>query len=592
MTRMLRWQYALPRLALLIVVLLAAQFVLGYLVRWQVVRSGERSVGAVVEVGDTRVSLLGGRVTIRDVRVANTEAPMRNLLEADRCEFQFEPKALLHKQTIVERGRIDGLRFGTDRATSGAIADSVAATDAPLPGWLDDEAITRAREWLDRLHEKFERDLVEQLDSIRLTDELLARWPQECESLVQRVRELRERTSKFQTQVRQAEANPLRHGEVLDQMPDELARIRADVNLLNNELQDLPDLTKSDRRAIVAARKHDEQFLKEELRIESIDPNVLTAYLLQQRLTGPVADLVGWLRWIRRMVPAEKPRQVAERKRHHRGREVAFVGCPRVPDFVVRSLDLRGTARLGGQSIELVGTLSDLSDEPALHGQPMRLRLTTTGSMPLELQATIDRTGPVARDQLLVDCGGIVLPKLLLGGSNKLRLSLAPTTASINVSLTLEGDRLSGDVQLVQKQVQISPSVGEGLEHVHLADALAGSLGDIRAVATRISLRGTLDEPRCELWSNIGPAVAEAMDRALARTANYQAGQMLAQAQEKVGERLAELDRQIAEQQSELRPQLAGSNDTLELLAGDRRITGRLSFEQLGCRLPADSLFR
>jgi hypothetical protein len=111
-------------------------------------------------------------------------------------------------------------------------------------------------------------------------------------------------------------------------------------------------------------------------------------------------------------------------------------------------------------------------------------------------------------------------------------------------------------------------------------------------MATRISFRGTLDKPRCELWSNIGATVAEAMDRALEHTASYHARQILAEAEEQVNEQLAGLDRQITEEQSELRPQLAGSNDTLELVAGVRRVTNRLSFEYLGCRLPADSLFR
>ena len=84
------------------------------------------------------------------------------------------------------------------------------------------------------------------------------------------------------------------------------------------------------------------------------------------------------------------------------------------PSLLIRSLQLQGTARIGGQTVELGGTLTDVSDAPALHASPIRLRDKATGSLPLELQATIDRTGPVARDELLVDCRGVVMPTLNL----------------------------------------------------------------------------------------------------------------------------------------------------------------------------------
>ena len=61
--------------------------------------------------------------------------------------------------------------------------------------------------------------------------------------------------------------------------------------------------------------------------------------------------------------------------------------------MLIRSLQLDGTARIAGQPIELRGVLMNLSSAPRLHNEPMRLHLVGNGSLPLELQATIDRTG-------------------------------------------------------------------------------------------------------------------------------------------------------------------------------------------------------
>ena len=343
-------------------------------------------------------------------------------------------------------------------------------------------------------------------------------------------------------------------------------------------------MAEADRRAIVAARQHDEQFIRDQLHFDTIESNVLTAYLLQEQLSGPVADLMGWVQWVRRIVPATSEPTEPKRKR---GQDIYFAGSERQPDLLIRALDLRGSSRFGGQTFDLAGTLTDFSNKPALSGKPMQLRLTTTGSLQVQVQATIDRTGPVAKDQFLVDCGGIVLPKFRLGHSDKLRLSISPSTATLNISVTLEGDKLSGDVQLVQKQVQITPSVGEELARFQVADALDESLRDIHSVATRVSLSGTLEQPQFELWSNLGPAVAEAMNRSIQKATATYAHQSLAASQQQVDEKLAELDRQIAEQQTALKPQLAASTAALKQLVGDKM--GRVSMEQVGQQLPASS---
>ena len=364
--------------------------------------------------------------------------------------------------------------------------------------------------------------------------------------------------------------------------------IRAEVTALSHDIENLPTVAEADRRSIVAAREHDEKLLHDELEFEPIDPKILSAYLVQEQMRGPVGDLLGWLRWIRRVVPAEE-KKVAT---HRRGHNVVFTGCQPAPNLLIRTLQIQGAMRLAGQPIEFFGTLTDVTDAPSRHDQPMRLKLNTRGSLPLQVQATIDRTGPVARDQLLVDCGGLVLPKLSLGGSDKLRLSLAPTAATLNISITLEGDKLSGDVQLVQKQVEIKPQMSGDLARYHVDEELTKTLGDVHSLATRVSLSGTLDEPMCHSWSTLGPTVAEAMERAFARAATGYTREVLAQSRERVNRRLAEFDRQLADAQNELHPQLADSTSALDQLTTSADPGHRLTIEHLGRLLPADSLFR
>ncbi|HJS09240.1 MAG TPA: hypothetical protein VJ809_16340, partial [Pirellulales bacterium] len=208
------------------------------------------------------------------------------------------------------------------------------------------------------------------------------------------------------------------------------------------------------------------------------------------------------------------------------------------------------------------------------------------------LQAIISRTGTVARDELLVDCRGMVLPKAMLGKSENLRLALAPSVGTLSVSIILDGNNLTGDIRLVQKQVQIASRVGSCLNEVSLAAAVDDTLDDVDALATQVSLSGTLDEPTCTLSSNLGPATAEALNRGLRRAADEHARKLIAAAQQRVDLELTQLERQMVEARTEVLPQLAQAADQLEIIAGQQKPPQRISTEHLGRRLPANSLFR
>ena len=103
----------------------------------------------------------------------------------------------------------------------------------------------------------------------------------------------------------------------------------------------------------------------------------------------------------------------------------------------MRGLDVRGTARIAAQPVEFRGTLAGLSTQPELMAEPLRLRLEATGSMPVELQAIVDRTHGLKRDSLLMDCQGILLPRIELGAPDELAISMEPSVGALSLSVAL-----------------------------------------------------------------------------------------------------------------------------------------------------------
>ncbi|TWT90770.1 hypothetical protein Mal64_11670 [Pseudobythopirellula maris] len=599
MSRYLRLGYIVPRLVLLFAVLCLSEPLAAWLVRSAVVRGGEGAIGAKVEIGESRASLFRTSVVLRDLAVADPREPMRNLLEADEVSIDFDADSLLRRKAIAEHASAVGLRFGGVRTESGALDES---TEAEAPSWLAEgarrAAAEQADQWLDHLESKITGDLAGQFVSVQLAEELAQRWPERYQSLSSEAAALSDEIKQLRDDVLEARRNPLRHAEYLASVPQRVSEITKRLGELTAEAKQLPTELKSDRQQVAAARRHDEETIRRSLSVDQLDSQSLTTYLLGERVTGPVGDLVDWLRWARRMAPAggepaiETPRD--------RGVDVLFAGVKQRPDLLIRELELAGVARVAGQPLEVTGVVNDFTTQPRLHGVPMSIVLKGSGATPVELHATVDRTGPTPRDELFVDCQGLATPRVTLGAGDRLRIEASPSATVLSVSLTLEGERLSGEVQMIQNNLRLTPHVdlGESLvssEQVEtaLAEGLAGS----PSVVTRVSLAGTLDQPQLAVWSTLGASVAESLQRSLERVIGQQAERVLAQSRGELDDRMATLERRLGEASSSLDSALAGPREALDELTrgalGGVAGRGSLPFEQLGKQLPdAGMLFR
>jgi uncharacterized protein (TIGR03545 family) len=580
MNQFLRWQTLAPRVLMVVVALLTVQYVLGRLVKSIATGSSDVVVGRRVAVDHARVAVLDRQLHLGGFRIEEGRGSARNWIEADHVVLDVVTTPFFYKQTLVDRGTVSGLRFG------GSSPDEKVQSSG-APQLFGDNSARRTEDWFEQLCTQFQKNWVSQFKSVQLADELLAEWPKQTGVLEKRLRDLRQRANDLQRVADAAQANPLRHGKQLDSLPTRVESLRNEFAQVDVELENLLATLDTHRRAIVAARQQDEQLVRERLRTEPADASALTAYLLCGQIAKPIDEALNWLRWTRNVAPAQPaPRRGA------RGEDILFAGCRPAPQVLIRALELQGTSRLGGQPVELRGMLTDLSTTPSRHSKPIRLRLKSSGPQPLDLQAIIDRTGAVPRDELIVKGSGISLPKLSLGRPDQFALALEPSLASLSTHLVASGETLVGDIQLVQTRVQILPVLSGNVGDVPLAMALGESLRTVDSLTLRISISGTLADPKCTLWSNIGPKVAEALQLAIGRAADDRARKLLARAQRQVDERLAGLERAAIQQHADLFSQLTSSTGQLETIANRQSVRPRLSHEQLGRRLPANSLFR
>jgi len=569
-------------------VLLAAQYGLGIIAKRIALQIGATTVCASVDVDHVCVSLLDRHVTLGNLRVIDPNDSKRCLLQVERCDLKLAAEALLHKRAVIENGKITGLQIDALTGMGGKNVSTSAVTSPRDTNWFGDEHDQVALQWLNQLHQQFDQDFLDKLASVRQCDALCARWHAHRETFTERATELDDRTLELQDAIKTAQANRLRHTGFIDDVPQKVTKLRQDFDQLAVEIAKCPAELDADRRAIVAARSADEKLLRDRLRAQPIDAEMLTAYLLRDQLVEPLSQLVGWLQGVRQLAPA-KP---IEPPNAQRGQNILFAGYQHAPNFLIRTLQLSGQSKISGKSVELRGTLTNASNAPFLHDKPIRLRLSSTGAIPLDIHAMIDRTGPTPRDELLVDCRDITLPQMHLGRGDQLEMAMAPSLGSLSISAIVDGEKLSGEIQLVQNDIRLTPTLHGELAKVPLVAPLQATLGELKSVATRLSIQGSLEKPSCSLWSNLGPATAEALARALERATNERVQLTLAEARRHVDERLAVVERQMADERQQIASQVKNANDRLEAIALQPTKLQRLSVERLGRQHPKAAFVR
>lgn len=556
-----RWRYVVPRAVIAAVVVLAVRLGLDPLLRWTLVTVGQAALQAKVEVGGLTTALRRGEVTVTRFAAANPQKPMRNLVESSDVRLQLDVKQLLRKRLVVRDGAIRGLAFDGPRAESGALPDAPPGAEGPSA--LDPvvaAAQDKALGWLDELVSRLQQDVTHGLATPRLVDELETRWPQQYEALKARAAGLRTKSKQLETAFREVKKNPLRNLPQLERMQRDLAATEADLRRTLAEIEQLPLQAKADRLAVDAARKQDEQFLRQQLDLANIDADELNRYLLGETAHDYLTQAAYWVEQAQKFVPKKR---IAPATRT-RGTNVVFEGRKQ-PACLLKRVELEGSARLDGARLTFAGELVDAASEPELHDQPLRLSLRSAGAIDGTLVVVLDRRGDVPHDSVVIDVPKLLLSDRTLGDARKLAVQVTPGEASLQADLKLDGDALSGTIWLRQssKLAAVTPLLRDD----RIAQVLHESLAPVDRLEATVRMTGTLKRPVFQIESNVGPQLAGGVRGAVTKYLHDRQERLLAKVQAKVDQQFAKLEAQRQAAEKELLAKLGEDQQLISQIA-------------------------
>jgi len=531
------------------------------LVEQAIERTGSSVVGAKVELDAVDLRPSEGAVHLTHLQVANPEAPMRNLLEADRISVDLLLGPLLEKKVVVQDLTVTGVRFDTPRKTSGALENpdpQAGAAWRQVDQWASGVRLPSLS--LEGLGGVVRTGAISP-DSLRTVsraralaqegDSMRTAWEGRVRQLdprprIDSMRAVVQRLESFQVTPRTALQLPglLRDGrsalENLTRLQNEIATldqtVRAGVDSLQAGVAGLQDL-----------RRQDLTYARSLLNIPTLDAPEISPALFGSTALTWLKPVLYWARTAERYLPPgldPRNRPGPERARAD-GTTVEFPGRATYPRFLLEhgqlGVEIGGSGAAAGR---YTATLQDLTTAPALVGRPLRIQMGREGGVQgpsgLSLRAVLDHTGDVVRDSAALGVSGVELPSVSIGTLGA-AVDLGAGDASFDMRRV--GERLDAHMHWASRSVSWSRT-GAAADTAAGAPALGSpewardlvwrTLSGIGQVQLDMKLSGSLASPSVSVSSNLGEAVAASLKREL--------GDQIAAAEAQVRQ---EVDRQV-----------------------------------------------
>lgn len=544
--KIFRWRAIIPLALILIAVVVAWMLLIDRFVARTVEDIGAELIGARVDVASADVDLGAGRVRLFGIEAANPNSPMRNLVEASEISADIRVTPLLRTKVIVERAAVRGVRFGTERTTSGELENPSPQSGRLLrqiSQWADAvripplslEGITNAVVNVDAISPDSLRTLAQARATVALADSSRQIWETQLRQL-----DPRPMIDSAEALVTRLEnANPLRLGITgVTQLVNSTRTTLDGLTGITNRLSSLDSSVRGGVGQLAAmvqafddARRADFAYARSLLRIPSLSTPDLSASIFGETAVRRIAPVLYWMNQAANYLPPglDPRRRPGPKRARLRGTTFTFPERNRLPSFLVELAEL--DLEIGGTGVAAgayAAQLSGATTEPAVYGRPLTFAVSRTaaavGPRDIRVSALLDHTGEQMLDSVAASLNGIPLPSFSLG---PLGVQLGLGQGLSEFSLVRRGDEIAGrlywrstNVEWTKlTQADTSNRAGGAVEQVAdwAQDLLWRTVSSLQDVEVEIQFSGSPLGPSLRIGSNIGREIAQSLRRELGR---------------------------------------------------------------------------
>ncbi len=494
--------------------------------KWSLKRAGRAAAGAKVDITSVKSKWLRGTLEVKGLAVADKNSPMKNVVEAARLGFALDVGAALRGKAVVREAAVEGLRFGTARAVSGALphppppskleraleeqlASSAAAALGGAPDVRANAAATIDAAKLAGL---------KKLDEVKAkAKEIEDRWKgkqAEAQDIAKQARQAADDLKSLGgggnllTKAQKAE-------ETRKKLKDLVARVDAQRAQAKKDLAEIQDLYKQADEL----RSKDVNGLLSAAGMPTLDSQDLSRRLLGAPAAARLSTALHWMRWAREKAAARRKSAASSfpaRPARRKGLDIEFPRAHAYPRFLLENAKLAGSLdqALMGRDLAVSGVLSGVTSNPSLYGKPATLALSGASSSgeSATLTGELDQQNDPVGIDVKFEGAGFSLAGASVG-DDEIGGTLSGGQAKAAGELRSDGDEWRGDVSVEASGVTLEPKVKmSGIA----GEAVREALKSIDKLSVRIGISGKESDLKLSFSSNLGGVLAEAMKKAFA----------------------------------------------------------------------------
>lgn len=564
----MRWSYLIPRVIILSLGWAFFAWVFDPLLRTVAVDGGQQMTGSRVELEDLETSFFPPALHLRDIKVANRRTPGSNLIELDDLKLEFAGQPLLKRAFVVEHATISGLRWNTPRNDDGRVPKG---SGIPFPD-LEELAGNLGEDVLDELVRQLRLQLdPQQLETVRLGQDLEQQWQLRFRNLERRSRELKTRVNRIRDTVKDAQGNALARFEAINSAAAQVQQLLNEAQSIRNELPRITQDARGDLQSLDAARQRDLEMVRTKLDVLTLDGEALSRALLGQKLSDQLQQTLVFLEWYREQVGSVEDLENPQRLR---GEWIPFPSREPTPAFLIRRLDISGEARFAEDVFKFRGAIHGLTTEPRIYGEPTVIKIKGRGRDDIEIEAVIDRSSDDPSDEFLVTWSIPNGQETVLGNPAGLAVAVHAERTQWQAAFRLQQSTVSGHLELRQRPVTLIPVSSRELDPPFL-EALADCVAGVNTIDARLEFSGPTDKLKWTFSSELGTQIAANLNGYLGRQLVDRQEQLVQQAETLADQQMVRFRERLSQEYGDLIAELdVNEAQARQLIQNVRTVAG------------------
>lgn len=592
--KIIRWSFLI--ITSIIIALIAILNILFFdkILKKIIISAGQTAVGAKVEIDYLKTSFKNCSVTINGFRAADKNNYFKNLVDIEKVRFDVRFAPLLRKKVVIDEMSVDGLRWQTDRKSSGELPKKKKSNEESKFSKMFKSAKDKTVTEFNNLPsvETFNKiqDQIKNFDINKLIEDSGLSSIKEVEKVSQdlqnKYKSYQDKVNNFNYEEKINKAKTLadelsksKFGSIADiantaKKVNELKAIKKEfddiLTELNNAKKDISatvDVTKQIKNTVT----NDVNMICEKISIPTLNTKNISQMIFGTKWVSRVEKTLYYISIIKQYIPeGSEEKEVKEVKERALGRDILFRE-KLYPSLLISLMKLSGTTAKTKeeQGIDFSGLIKNISSSPSLVNAPITLELNgNNATQKLAVSGLFDHRTKDSKDNIKVELTGLSGTLLNIEPNDYLPLV---DTANVNVAGTFDlnnsGFLCSADIAFKDIKEKALNSVEGNLKY------LVQITNSIKSFDVNLTAK-TQDSENLDVKinSDIDKKLYDAMSKMFSAKVNEAKDKIKQKVNELAQAKVKEIEKSLQGQKDTVLKQInekIGAVDNIEKIIGD-----------------------